>query len=170
MCSEMVRDWLTPTHGSMKENNKRKELIAPCGMNCGICIAYLREKNKCPSCRGDDINKPITRTKCKIKNCISFKRGKAYFCFECDKFPCDNLKHLDNRYRTRYNMSMVENLENIKKFGIGKFIKNEAERWACPECSGSICVHNRKCYACDTNYPLKRFKDANKRFKADLAS
>jgi hypothetical protein len=44
----------------MKENNKRKELVAPCGMNCGICIAYLREKNKCPSCRGDDINKSIT--------------------------------------------------------------------------------------------------------------
>jgi hypothetical protein len=26
-------------------------LIAPCGMNCGVCMAYLREKNKCPGCR-----------------------------------------------------------------------------------------------------------------------
>jgi uncharacterized radical SAM superfamily Fe-S cluster-containing enzyme len=26
-------------------------LIAPCGMNCSICSAYLREKNKCPGCR-----------------------------------------------------------------------------------------------------------------------
>lgn len=27
-----------------------KSLIAPCGMNCGTCIAYLRDKNKCPGC------------------------------------------------------------------------------------------------------------------------
>lgn len=38
-------------------------LIAPCGMNCSICMAYLREKNKCPGCRGNDIDKPITRVK-----------------------------------------------------------------------------------------------------------
>ena len=29
-----------------------KELIAPCGMNCGICKYYYREKDKCPGCRG----------------------------------------------------------------------------------------------------------------------
>jgi hypothetical protein len=23
-------------------------LIAPCGMNCGICLAYLRETSHCP--------------------------------------------------------------------------------------------------------------------------
>ncbi len=26
-------------------------LIAPCGMNCGTCLGYLREKNKCVGCR-----------------------------------------------------------------------------------------------------------------------
>ena len=35
------------------------DLIAPCGMNCNICMAYLREKNKCPGCREIDINKSI---------------------------------------------------------------------------------------------------------------
>jgi hypothetical protein len=43
-------------------------------MNCGICQAYLREKNNCPGCRGDDTNKPITRVRCKIKNCEVFKK------------------------------------------------------------------------------------------------
>ena len=32
----------------------KSELIAPCGMNCGICYGYLREKNKCPGCRKRD--------------------------------------------------------------------------------------------------------------------
>ena len=44
-------------------------LIAPCGMNCGICYAYLREKNKCFCCHIEDPNKPKTRLNCKIKNC-----------------------------------------------------------------------------------------------------
>jgi hypothetical protein len=62
--------------------------------------------------------------------------------------PCEKLKHLDKRYRTKYAMSMVEYLENIRKLGIRKFVENETERWACPECNAPICVHDRKCYTC----------------------
>jgi hypothetical protein len=122
------------------------ELIAACGMNCGICWAYLREKNKCPGCRMDLANKPVTRAKCKIKNCEFFHNSKAKYCFECQDFPCEKVKHLDRRYRTKYGMSMIENLENIKKFGIEKFLNNEKVKWACPDCEGTICVHNKQCY------------------------
>jgi hypothetical protein len=133
----------------------RKELIAPCGMNCGICMAYLREKNKCPGCRGDDTNKPITRIKCKIRSCKFFLNNKARYCFKCKKVPCDSLKHLDKRYRTKYAMSMIDNLEDIKRLGIRKFIKKEKIKWACPECNGTICVHNRKCYTCNAMIRLE---------------
>jgi hypothetical protein len=131
----------------------KKELIAPCGMNCGICFACLKEKNKCPGCRGDDTNKPITRIRCKIKSCKFHLNNKAKYCFECEKVPCDNLKHLDKRYRTKYAMSMIDNLENIRILGIRKFIRNETIKWACPECNGTICVHNRKCYTCGATIP-----------------
>ena len=123
-------------------------LIAPCGMNCGICMAYLREKNKCPGCMGTDTNKTATRVRCKIKNCKVFQKGNARFCFECDKVPCDHLSHLDKRYRTKYNMSMIENLENIKKLGIRKFIKNEEMKWSCSKCGGTVCVHKGYCSIC----------------------
>ncbi len=126
----------------------KSSLIAPCGMNCGICMAYLREKNKCPGCRGTDIKKPITRIKCRIKNCETFHEAKSKFCFQCERFPCDNLKHLDKRYRTKYNMSMIENLENIKNSGIRKFLSDEKIRWACSQCGGTICVHKGHCYSC----------------------
>ena len=123
-------------------------LIAPCGMNCGICMAYLREQNKCPGCREVDAKKPITRVRCKIKNCKVFLNDRAKFCFECDDFPCNNLEHLDKRYRTKYNMSMIENLEYIKDYGIRKFIKNEDVRWTCSRCGGTICVHKGYCSDC----------------------
>jgi len=112
----------------------KTSLIAPCGMNCGICMAYLREKDKCPGCRAADTSKAITVIRCKIKNCEDIQKGKAKYCFGCDNFPCNNLKHLDKRYRTKYNMSMIENLENIKELGIRKFVRNERVRWTCPKC------------------------------------
>ena len=129
----------------------KASLIAPCGMNCGICIAYLREKNKCPGCKANDINKPITRVKCRIKNCKNIQKNKYKFCFECKLFPCALMNHLDERYRTKYNMSMIENLENIKELGIRKFVRNERVRWACSKCRGTICVHRGYCYSCGEN-------------------
>ncbi|MDD5111335.1 MAG: DUF3795 domain-containing protein [Candidatus Altiarchaeota archaeon] len=130
---------------------KEFSLIAPCGMNCGVCMAYLREKNKCQGCRIDDSKKSITRANCKIKNCVFFKRSKTGFCYGCDDFPCDRLKHLDKRYRTKYHMSMIENLGNIRKFGLKRFLVNEKDRWTCPECGGTICVHKGSCQSCGKN-------------------
>jgi hypothetical protein len=93
-------------------------LIAPCGMNCGICYAHLREKNKCPGCRFLKSNKPVSIAKCKIRNCEIINNSKVKFCFECTDFPCKNLKYLDKRYRTKYGMSEIDNLESIRNNGI----------------------------------------------------
>lgn len=123
-------------------------LIAPCGINCGICYAYLREKNKCSGCRIFNAKEPVSIARCKIKNCVLIKNGKVKFCYECADFPCESLKHLDKRYRTKYNMSEIENLLYIKKNGIQKFIKKEKIKWACPKCHGIICVHKKYCLNC----------------------
>jgi hypothetical protein len=126
----------------------KSSLIAPCGMNCGICMAYLREKKKCPGCRGSNENKSFSCANCKIKNCIELNKNNLKFCFKCKKFPCERIKYLDKRYRTKYNMSMIENLENIKKLGLREFVKNEKIRWTCSQCGGTICVHRGYCYNC----------------------
>jgi hypothetical protein len=126
----------------------KRSLIAPCGMNCGICYAYLREKKKCPGCRLFINNEPVSIAHCRIKNCATFKTSKSKFCFECKEFPCEKLKHLDKRYRTKYNMSMIENLGNIDKLGIRQFIRNEKIRWTCSKCGGTINVHRGYCHMC----------------------
>ncbi len=123
-------------------------LIAPCGMNCRLCIAQVRDKNPCPGCRGDDSVKPKTRVTCRIKNCEKLRHGKAVYCFRCNTFPCGRLNHLDARYRTKYGMSMIDNLVRIKKFGIRLFMKNEKEKWTCPECGLLLCVHKPQCLSC----------------------
>jgi hypothetical protein len=123
-------------------------LIAPCGMNCGICRAYLRKERKCPGCLGEDTNKSASCLKCTIKNCETIKASRSKFCFECEKYPCKKLIQLDKRYRTQYAMSMLENLDNIQRNGLSIFIENEIERWRCLKCGGVICVHRGYCLKC----------------------
>jgi hypothetical protein len=126
----------------------RAALIAPCGLNCRLCRAYVRDKNTCPGCRGDDSLKSKVCVTCRIKNCEKIVKGGARYCFSCSEFPCERLSHLDNRYTTNYGVSVFDNLMNIKKFGIRQFVRNENERWACPECGEIICMHKPQCLSC----------------------
>jgi hypothetical protein len=139
------------------ENNNIKnieELIAPCGMNCALCSGYLAKKNDikkegigmpyCSGCRPRD-------KKCAFikKDCSLLLNGEIKYCYECRDFPCDRLEKLDKRYRERYRMSMIDNLNLIKEKGIEKFLLSEKEKWSCPQCGESICCHNGLCFKCD---------------------
>lgn len=128
-----------------------EELIAPCGMNCGICMAYLREKNKCPGCASLDPYLRSYRRKCTVRNCETIKSNQSGFCYECSVFPCRRLKQLDKRYTTKYHTSMLENLEMIKNKSIEALLTREEEKWKCPECGGVISCHNGICYSCGTD-------------------
>ena len=119
-----------------------RDLIAPCGMDCGLCMAYVRDKNRCLGCRAGDEGKAKSCLACTIRNCEILRSGESAFCSsDCDRFPCPRLKRLDARYRTKYRMSMLENLQAIRDVGIEAFVASEQERWACPSCGGLQCVH-----------------------------
>ena len=130
----------------------KSELIAPCGMNCTLCMARLiRVKNICPGCRGDNLHKPNNCVQCVIINCDHFKETANKYCSsKCEKFPCTRLKNLDKRYRTKYHMSMIENLKIIEDNGIRAFVRSEKVHWTCLECGGTICVHRGFCSTCGT--------------------
>jgi hypothetical protein len=125
-----------------------KSLIAPCGINCGTCISYLRARNKCFGCRVNFDSKRKTCRLCKIKNCEHLAKGSLTFCNECEIFPCDKIKYIDKRYRTKYMASLIENLVSIKEIGIEKFLVNEAEKWKCLNCGSTLSVHLFNCPNC----------------------
>jgi hypothetical protein len=128
-------------------------LIAPCGMNCAVCAGYQAMKN-------DLKKKGFNKTYCagclpRGKNCAFMKKqcarlgnGLVRFCYECPDFPCRRLTTLDKRYRERYHMSMIENLNYIKNQEINAFLEREAARWRCPDCGGVICCHHGLCLNC----------------------
>lgn len=125
------------------------ELIAPCGMNCALCMAHLRDKKHCPGCNASNESLPKSCVKCIIKNCEIIKNSQSKLCYECDKFPCKRLKQMDKRYRSKYHMSEIENLEFIKLKGMDAFLASEKTRWTCSQCGkGVINVHRGVCSEC----------------------
>lgn len=140
-----------------------EELIAPCGMNCGLCVSYQAmrsdinklgfNKRYCPGCipRG----KNCTYMK---SHCQRVGKGLVRFCFECADFPCQRLKALDKRYRDHYHMSMIGNLEYLKNHGMACFLEEQAAKWKCPDCGGTICCHNGLCLNCHLDTLRKHIK------------
>lgn len=92
------------------------------------------------------------------KRCDLLLNKKVKYCYECKDFPCTKLQHIDERYRTLYRMSMIENLQYIKKKGIKEFLTSEEEKWKCPKCGGIICCHNGICFKCGLEKLKKKKK------------
>ena len=143
-----------------------EKLIAPCGMNCGICSAYLASKYairsrglKMPYCLGC---RPRDK-KCAFlkKRCDLLLNNQVGYCHECKDFPCLALSHINERYKALYRMSMIENLMFIKEKGIKRFLEQEADKWKCPECGAEICCHNGICFNCG----LDKLANKEKRYR-----
>ena len=131
----------------------RTELIAPCGMDCSVCSSFLALEHdikskgvKMPYCKGC---RPRDK-KCAFlkKRCENLLNQEIEFCYECQEFPCNNLKHIDKRYKTLYHMSLIDNLRSVKAQGLDKFLETQKKKWECPECGDVICCHNGICYGC----------------------
>lgn len=132
----------------------KEELIALCGMNCSLCISYQArlydfdnkgfKRKHCPGCRPRGEHCLHMRDHCDL-----IGKGQVHFCFDCENFPCKRLKSLDKRYRTKYHLSMIENLILIRDKGIEAFLAEEESKWKCPDCGSEICCHNGLCLNCN---------------------
>ena len=130
-----------------------KNLAAPCGVYCGACRSYLLlkkdiieergYKSGCNGCR-------IRNKKCSYikRDCALIRKNEIEFCYECDAFPCSNLKKLDEMYSKRYGVSQIKNLKRLQEVGFEQWIQEKEKLYQCPECGGEICVHDAECYDC----------------------
>lgn len=132
--------------------------LAPCGINCGTCRAYLRTRNKCSGCMSPEGSNISHCINCNIRNCELLNKTDLKFCFQCDQFPCPRIKHIDKRYRTKYKTGLIQNLRIIKETGVKAYLLNEADRWTCSSCGTALCVHQDSCLKCGKEYidPLFR--------------
>ncbi|MFA7672927.1 MAG: DUF3795 domain-containing protein [Clostridia bacterium] len=134
----------------------KHELLGPCGMNCRLCIAYQRKVKPCGGCMSAPADKQSQCRNCLIKKCEAIlKEGSSGFCYSCGEYPCKRIMDLDIRYRTRYHMSMTDNLMHIKEHGSKEFLLREDKRWRCKKCGGIISVHTAKCPNCSAPFDFE---------------
>jgi len=106
----------------------------------------LKEKNLKHGCKGCRIqDKKCSWIK---KDCALIRKKQIAFCFECDDFPCANLKKLDQRHVCDDKISLITNLKRIQSIGPRQWLKEQEEKWSCPECGGNVCVMDKECYDC----------------------
>jgi hypothetical protein len=108
-------------------------------MNYAICASYLAMKNDvkrrgikmpyCPGCRPRGKRCAYLR-----KHCPKLANDEVAYYFECQGFPCDRLKIIDKRYKSRYRMSMIENLLYIRDDAVENFLGKQQKSWKCNVC------------------------------------
>ena len=140
--SRSVHHNLTTTNlKTIMQTNNRTQLVAPCGIDCGICELYLCRENEqlktyllgrgipadrlpCPGCRAIKGNCPVIPDTCATYSCIQ-QKGKDY-CFECEGFPCRMLQPSADRADVLPHNLKVFNLCTIQRSGVEGFIGESA--------------------------------------------
>lgn len=161
--------------------NINQELIAPCGLYCGVCAVHiahrdnsakLREglvnvykgkvegKGKLPNCENlttEDIKcngclSNETFMHCRQCNIRSCTQEKGYYsCHQCNEFPCG---HIENFPMTIGKKVIMRSIPYWKEHGTEKWIQDEEARYYCPECGNKLFRGAVSCNKCRTKVDL----------------
>jgi hypothetical protein len=118
--------------------NDRERLVAPCGIDCGVCELYIagsrpelaailaskgipREKLPCKGCRNINGECPVIAGQCETFACVG-ERG-VEFCFQCAQFPCEKLAPAADRADVLPHNTKVFNLCVIRRDGVAGFVR-----------------------------------------------
>lgn len=122
--------------------NDRTKLVAPCGLDCGICEVYLCRDNRqladylvstgipkevlpCDGCKAIEGKCPVIRGTCATYECAREK--KVAYCSECSDFPCGFLSPASDRATVLPHNCKVFNLCTIKRDGVEEFTKKSMQ-------------------------------------------
>lgn len=127
-------------------------LLAPCGLNCGVCSRFQNRKNPCPGCRAR-LNEPdVYRRKCVMRACTAVK-GIDH-CGQCGSAPCKRLKAFEKRYSEGYGISPLSDARFAANAGTTALLERHRQTYTCPDCGGVIDLHYGRCSGCGRQFPL----------------
>ena len=90
--------------------------IPPCGIFCGGCPNYIRDKKTCLGAQEHCKNR-----KCKgIYVCCKEKKGLNY-CYECKSFPCSRFKKFAESW-LKLGQDLILNQQQLKELGEKKWL------------------------------------------------
>lgn len=137
------------------------ELLAPCGLYCGVCGVYMasRDNNEklkgklakaygvtpeqivCSGCLSD--KRFVYCQTCEIRTCAMENNRDG--CHQCDTFPC-NL--IDEFPVPVGKQEILRSVPARKKQGTQTWVKQEEARYECPQCKTPLFRGARRCSNC----------------------
>ncbi|MCU0596529.1 MAG: DUF3795 domain-containing protein [Desulfobacterota bacterium] len=159
----------------------KKELLAPCGLYCGVCAIYIahRDNNQrfkevlANLYRGGVPGKGtlphaanLTADDIRCKGCLSDEQfmhcrqceiracteKKGYEgCHQCDDFPCS---HIHNFPMTVGKKVILRAISYWREVGTEKWVEDEEARYVCPECGNKVFRGAVKCNHCKAKLDL----------------
>ena len=102
----------------MAEIKRYEGRIPACGVFCGGCPVYTREKKPCP---GAEIN--FQRCEgCKTFHLCCKDKGLNH-CYQCDDFNCKKYKYFKKRC-LKYGQNFIENQKLLRESGRDGFLNH----------------------------------------------
>lgn len=91
--------------------------IPACGVFCGGCPTYTREKTPC---QGAEINSSRCE-KCKTFH-LCCREKEIKHCYQCDTFPCAKFKSFAKRW-LKHGQNFIENQNTLRQVGEIEFLR-----------------------------------------------
>lgn len=145
----------------------RKELLAPCGLYCGVCAIMMAHRDdnqkfkerlaplygvppegiRCKGCLSNEVFAYCT--KCPIKSCT---RQKGYEgCHQCNEFPCEHIHHFPVPVGKKV---MMRAIPQRREMGTEKWVEAEEKRYKCPNCGNQLFRGAKRCNGCKETVDL----------------
>jgi hypothetical protein len=139
----------------------KKELLAPCGLYCGVCGVYMahRDDNEkfkerlgtvygcspeeiaCEGCLSDNTFKYCKV--CPVRDCVTQKNYEG--CHQCDDFPCGLIENFPMPVGKKVIMRAIP---TWRELGTEKWVEQEELRYNCPNCGYEQFRGAKRCRSC----------------------
>jgi len=159
--------------GWSEEEFKDKNLMAPCGLYCGVCGVYIAtrdnnekfkgvmgklygtepDKTECLGCMQADPPEKLYGfcRLCTIRDCV---KGKGYYsCHQCADWPCGMIKNFGLATGRRVMMDTIPRWRDKAaahghEKGSEEWARGVCERYHCPECGYPLFRGAQRCRGC----------------------
>ncbi|MBI5250138.1 MAG: DUF3795 domain-containing protein [Desulfomonile tiedjei] len=140
---------------------KKKELLAPCGLYCGVCGVFIahRDHNEkfkerlstvygcspedivCEGCLSENTFK-YCRV-CPIKTCTGQKNYQG--CHQCGDFPCTIIENFPLPVGKKV---ILRAIPTWRELGTEIWVEQEELRYHCPHCGFELFRGAKRCREC----------------------
>ena len=155
------------------------EFASPCGLYCGVCAIYMADRDDnekfkqslvrlyqggvpgkgtlpesgamttadihCKGCLSDD--RFMFCENCSIRDCAQDRGIEG--CHDCEDFPC---AHINDFPMAVGKKVILRSVAFRKAWGTAEWIRQEEERYVCPQCGNKVFRGVTRCNQC--KHPL----------------